>query len=85
MITRPNGLAQREASRASKFVQQKDLYDSFQPLLALIEQKQREATRAHSHAKISTILERLRKTSQSTTRTRSDRPSMHAGRQAGAN
>jgi hypothetical protein len=40
---------------------QKDLYDRFQPILAVIEQKQREALRDHAHAKISTILKRLRK------------------------
>lgn len=40
---------------------QQDLYDNFQPVLALIEQKQREAVRDHVHAKISTILKRLRK------------------------
>ncbi len=40
---------------------QKDLYDGFQPILALVEQKQREAIRDHAHLKISTILKRLRK------------------------
>lgn len=40
---------------------QEDLYNSFQPILALIEQKQREAIRDREHAKISTILKRLRK------------------------
>lgn len=40
---------------------QKELYSNFQPVLALIEQKQREAVRDHAHDKISTILKRLRK------------------------
>lgn len=40
---------------------QEELYENFQPILALIEQKQREAVRDHAHAKISTILKRLRK------------------------
>lgn len=39
----------------------KELYDRFQPILALIEQKQREAMRNHEQARISTILKRLRK------------------------
>lgn len=40
---------------------QMELYDSFRPLLALIEKKQREALRVHAHLKISTILKRLRR------------------------
>lgn len=40
---------------------QRKLYENFQPVLALIEQKQREAMRDHAHAKISTILKRLRR------------------------
>ncbi|WP_150462412.1 AAA family ATPase [Nesterenkonia ebinurensis] len=40
---------------------QRDLYENFRPTLALIESKQREAMRDHAHAKISTIIKRLRK------------------------
>ncbi len=48
------------AKDASKQTQT-ELYDSFQPILAVIELRQREAMRDHAHAKISTILKRLRK------------------------
>lgn len=37
------------------------LYENFQPLLAVIEQKQREAVREHAQDKISMILKRLRR------------------------
>ncbi|GFZ82570.1 AAA family ATPase [Nesterenkonia alkaliphila] len=40
---------------------QRELYENFRPTLALIESKQREAMRNHAHAKISTIIKRLRK------------------------
>ena len=40
---------------------QRELYENFRPTLALIESKQREAMRDHAHAKISTIIKRLRK------------------------
>ena len=40
---------------------QEEFYENFQPLLALIEMKQREALRDHAHARISTVINRLRK------------------------
>lgn len=40
---------------------QQELYRNFQPILALIELKQREAMRDHAQAKISTTINRLRK------------------------
>jgi predicted ATPase len=40
---------------------QLELYGAFQPILALIEQKQREAVRENGHERISAILKRLRR------------------------
>lgn len=69
-LTRPLGLDKVAFARsvidlaldkeATKKIQS-ELYENFRPLLAVIEQKQREAMRDHAHAKISTILKRLRK------------------------